>query len=82
MIGMRFKLHFVGVPESLMTSVIIPGFEKNCHVTRMLKDEKKHDNAKSQAKALDKSKRAQAIGDVAAMNSTIERSQLHILSIK
>ena len=26
--GMRFKLHFVGVPESLMTSVIIPGFEK------------------------------------------------------
>ena len=26
--GMMLKLHFVGVPESLMTSVIIPGFEK------------------------------------------------------
>ena len=39
MTGMMFKLHFVGVPECLMTSVIIPGFEKDCQVNRLSQDE-------------------------------------------
>ena len=79
--GKLIKLHFVGVPESLMTSVIIPGLEKDGQVDRMSKDEEECDKARAQAKGRDKRKRAQAIGNVTAVTSTVDRSQFPILSI-
>ena len=71
--GRLIKLKFVGVPESLMSSVIIPGLEKDGQVDRMSKDEEAYDRTRAQAKGRDKRKRVQAIGNVAAVNSTVER---------
>ena len=33
--GMKFKLHFVGVPDQLMSSVIIPAFEQEGQVAKL-----------------------------------------------
>ena len=37
--GTLLKLRFIGVPESLMTAVVLPGFESVCQIKRMTKDE-------------------------------------------
>ena len=71
--GMKFKLLFVGVPDQLMSTVIIPAFEREGQVAKLSKDQESFDKAQSLSKATDASKRAQAIGDVAGTNSTIER---------
>ena len=71
--GMQLNLHVVGVPDQLMSSVIIPAFEKEGQVAKLSKDQEELDKAKALSKAGDASKRAQAIGDVASVNSTIER---------
>jgi hypothetical protein len=78
--GRKFKSHFVGVPDQLMSSVIIPAFEKEGQVAKLSKDQEELDKAQALSKAGDVSKRAQAIGDVAGVNSTIERSLPHMLS--
>ena len=74
--GLRVKLIFVGVSESLMSSVIIPAFQQTGQVRRMTHDEMMLDQSKSQAKAFDRSTRAKIIGNVAATNATIDRSLL------
>ena len=79
--GMKFKLHFVGVPDQLMSSVIISAFEKEGQVAKLSKDQEEFDKAQALSNAGDASKRAQAIGDVAGVNSTIERSLPHFLSL-
>ena len=62
--GMLFKLHFVGVPEFLMSTVIIPAFEREGTVTKFSKDEEQHDKTRSEHKAADAKARARAIGDI------------------
>ena len=62
--GMLFKLHFMGVPENLMSTVIIPAFEREGPVTKFSKDEEQHDKARSAHKAADAKARARAIGDI------------------
>ena len=79
--GMQFKLHFVGVPDQLMSSVILPAFEKEGQVAKLSRDQKEKDKARCSSKASDTAKRAQAIGDVAGVNSTIERSLPQIVSL-
>ena len=70
--GMQFKLHFVGVPDQLMSSVILPAFEKEGQVAKFSKDQEENDEARCFSKAADTAKRAQAIGDVAGVNSMLE----------
>ena len=41
--GIRFKVHFMGVPENLMSTVIIPAFEREGPVTKFSKYEEQHD---------------------------------------
>ena len=79
--GKEFKLHFVGVPDQLMNSVIIPTFEQEGQVAKLSNDREEFDKAKALSNAGDASKRAQAIGDVAGVNSTIERSLPQMLSL-
>jgi hypothetical protein len=62
--GMQFKLHFLGVPEKLMSTVIIPAFEGEGPVTKFSKYQEQHDKARSAHKAADTKARARAIGDV------------------
>ena len=62
--GMLFKLHFMGVPENLMSTVIIPAFEREGPVTKFSKDEEQHDKTRSARKAEDAKARARAIGDI------------------
>ena len=62
--GMLFKLHVMGVPEKLMSTVIIPAFEGEGPVTKFSKDQEQHDKARSAHKAADTKARARAIGDV------------------
>ena len=62
--GKKYKLHFVGVPEQLMNTVIIPAFEREGPVMKFSKDEELHDKATSARKAADTKARARAIGDV------------------
>ena len=62
--GKKYKLHFVGVPEQLMNTVIIPAFEREGPVMKFSKDEELHDKARSAHKAADTKARARAIGDV------------------
>ena len=79
--GMQYKLQFTNVPEQLMTEVIIPAFQKDdCQVERLSKDAEKAFKDHSISRARDALKRAQAIGDVAVVNSTIDRSHPQILS--
>ena len=78
--GKEFKLHFVGVPDQSMNSVIIPAFQQEGQVAKLSEDQEESDKAKALSKAGDSSKRAQAIGDVASVNSTIERSLPQMLS--
>ena len=56
--GMQFKLHFVGVPDQLMSSVIIPAFEKEGQVAKLSKDQEADDKARCLSKASDTAKRA------------------------
>ena len=56
-----------------MSTVIIPAFERVGQVAKLSKDQESFDKAQSLSRATDASKRAQAIGDVAGTNSTIER---------
>ena len=74
--GLKLKLIFVGVSESLMSSVLIPAFEKEGQVKRLTHAEVMLDQSQSKAKALDRSTRAKIIGNVAATNATIDRSLL------
>ena len=62
--GILFKVHFMGVPENLMSTVIIPAFEREGPVTKFSKDEEQHDKARSAQKAADAKARARAIGDI------------------
>ena len=62
--GMLFKLHFIGVPDFLMSTVIIPAFEREGTVTKFSKDEEQHDKTRSARKAEDAKARARAIGDI------------------
>ena len=62
--GMQFKLHFLGVPEKLMSTIIIPAFEGEGPVTKFSKYQEQHDKARSAHKAADTKARARAIGDV------------------
>ena len=41
--GMQFKLHFLGVPEKLMSTVIIPAFEGEGPVTKFSKYQEQQD---------------------------------------
>ena len=79
--GMQFKLHFVGVPDQLMSSVIITAFEKGGQVAKFSKDQEESYKARCKSKASDTAKRDEAIGDVAGVNSTIERSLPKIVSL-
>ena len=56
--GKEFKLHFVGVPDQLMNSVIIPAFEQEGQVAKLSKDQEESDKAQALSKAGDASKRA------------------------
>ena len=62
--GMLFKLHFVGVPEFLMITAIIPAFQQEGTVTKFSKDEEQHDKTRSAHKAADAQARARSIGDI------------------
>ena len=72
-IGMQFKLHFVGVPEHLMNTVIIPAFEKEGQVTKFSKDEEQNDKARSSSKAADTASRARAIGDLDGVSTLLAK---------
>ena len=69
--GIQFKLHFVSVPDQLMSTVIIPAFEEEGQVARLSKDQQQHDKARCDAKAADTALRAQAIGDLKGVNSML-----------
>ena len=56
--GMQFKLHFVGVPDQLMSSVIIPAFEKEGQVAKFSKCQQENDKARCLSKASDIAKLA------------------------
>ena len=56
--GKKYKLHFVGVPEQLMKTVIIPAFEREGQVMKFSKDEELHDKATSARRAADTKARA------------------------
>ena len=71
--GMLFKLHFVGVPEQLMSTVIIPGFEREGQVSKFSKDQEQNDNARCESKAADTAMRAQAIGDLKGVSALLTK---------
>jgi hypothetical protein len=72
-IGMQFKLHFVGVPEHLMNTVIIPAFEREGQVTKFSKDQEQNDKARSASKAADTASRARAIGDLDGVSTLLAK---------
>ena len=69
--GILFKVHFMGVPENLMSTVIIPAFEREGPVTKFSKDEEQQDKARSAHKAADCTARARAIGDIDGTRSLL-----------
>ena len=69
--GIQFKFHFVGVPEQLMSTVIIPAFEKQGQVAKFSKDQEQTDKARCESKAADTAMRAQAIGDLKGVSALL-----------
>ena len=70
---MLFKLHFVGVPEQLMSTVIIPGFEREGQVSKFSKDQEQNDKARCESKAADTAMRAQAIGYLKGVSALLTK---------
>ena len=71
--GMQFKLYFVGVPDQLMSSVILPAFEKEGQVAKFSKDQEQNDKARCESKAADTAMRAQAIGDLKGVSALLTK---------
>ena len=69
--GIQFKLHFVGVPEQLMSTVILPGFEKQGQVAKCSKDQEQNDKARCESNAADTAMRAQATGDLKGVSALL-----------
>ena len=77
--GCRYKAVLSDVPEEMIDDTIMPGLQgQKCTVQRMQKDLQAQDRKKSAARLQQIQSRVAQVGNVAALNATIDRlSTLH-----